>query len=499
MVEDVAMSRVRILMLLVVLFWALPAGRADDVAQIDQRVQQAREAYDTENDAIRAEITKQIEAREAAERKRANPDLDRIKAIKTELTELNQSDTIPGWVSAKIKSRIKKNTTTFVNALTAAKGDYLRAKDDEQAEAMSAELEAIKTNGLPARDKAAPSEKPSAEKKPSGNKTAGVKKPAGGSKWKGWPKNAPPLAVAPFDAEQAQQHQEAWAKYLKINVEYTNKIGMKFRLIPPGEFQMGSTPAEIAEALKVSGDYSNFGLTFKSEAPQHKVTLTHPIYFGVHEVTQSQYEKVMGTSPSHYSKTGKNQADVANIDTSANPVETASWYDAAEFCSRLSVMEKLFPFYNREGDKVTLLEGNGYRLATEAEWEFACRAGTTTKFWSGDNDEDLRKLEIGWHWGGRPQTVGKLKANPFGIYDTVGNVREWTDDYWDPTWYSQFQATAAINPRCPQLTSGDRVVRGGCYGDSPPACRSAARIARPSTNRGPDVGFRVIRTASAVK
>ncbi len=113
--------------------------------------------------------------------------------------------------------------------------------------------------------------------------------------WHGWPADAPPPAIAPFNAEQAKGHQEAWAKYLGVPVEYENSIGMKLRLIPPGEFTMAATAEEIEAALKLASA-PHWRKWLRSEAPQHKVILTRPIYVGVTEVTQAQYERVMGTN-----------------------------------------------------------------------------------------------------------------------------------------------------------------------------------------------------------
>ena len=164
--------------------------------------------------------------------------------------------------------------------------------------------------------------------------------------WHGWPADAPPPAIAPFNAEQAKQHQKAWAKYLNIDVEYTNSIGMKFRLIPPGEFMMGSTAAEIEEALiKYADKDKMYQHMIKSQAPQHKVILTQPIYLGVNEVTQAEYEKVMGVNPSYFSPMGGGKDAVAGMDTGSHPVEMVSWNDAAEFCAKLSKQEELKPFY----------------------------------------------------------------------------------------------------------------------------------------------------------
>jgi len=181
--------------------------------------------------------------------------------------------------------------------------------------------------------------------------------------WHGWPTDAPPPAIAPFDAAQAKQHQEEWAAYLKLPVEYTNSIGMKFVLIPPGEFMMGSTAAEVEAALKdINPKLTDWQDQVRSEYPQHKVILTQANYLGVNEVTQADYEKVPGTNPSHFKAMGPGKDAVVGMDTTEHPVETVSWNDAAEFCSKLSHKEELKPFYFREGETITLLDGTGYRL-----------------------------------------------------------------------------------------------------------------------------------------
>ena len=136
-------------------------------------------------------------------------------------------------------------------------------------------------------------------------------------------------------------------------------------------------------------------------------------------------------------------------------------------------------------------DGTGYRLPTEAEWEFACRAGTTTKYWIGDTDEDLR--QAGWfsaNTGQRTHAVGELKANPFGVYDIHGNVWEWVQD-----WRGGYQAGTTSDPTGPGVASL-RVLRGGCwifYGGN---CRSAFRNRREPALRARNVGFRVAGVGS---
>ncbi|QDU21949.1 bifunctional serine/threonine-protein kinase/formylglycine-generating enzyme family protein [Urbifossiella limnaea] len=319
--------------------------------------------------------------------------------------------------------------------------------------------------------------------------------------WHGWPADAPQPAIAPFDATQARAHQDAWAKHLGVPVEYTNSLGMKFMLIPPGEFTMGSTAEEIAAALKdVSPDDKHWQECIQSEAPQHKVILTQPIYLGVNEVTQAEYEKVMGVNPSHFAPLGMGKEAVAGLETAEHSVETVSWNDAAEFCAKLSKQEKLKPFYFRAGETITPLDGTGYRLPSEAEWEFACRAGTATKYWIGDKDEDL--VRAGWfggNSGGRTHAAGELKANPFGLSDIHGNVWEWVQDGWDASYYGQFQDKPAINPNSPFSAGSLRVIRGGHWGYTASVCRSSHRHAIDPTDRGYLVGFRVSLPVDAVK
>ncbi len=311
--------------------------------------------------------------------------------------------------------------------------------------------------------------------------------------WDGWPAHAPAPAIAPFSVEQARQHQADWAAHFKLPVEFTNNIGMRFRLIPHGEFLMGSTPEEIeAELKRPELDlHLHFWRTpIESEGPQHKVVLTKPIYVGVTEVTQAQYELVMGTNPSQFSSTGEGKEAVANLETGNHPVEMVSFNESVEFCARLSQHEHLDPFSVRSDQTVTTLEGTGYRLPTEAEWEFACRAGTTSRFWSGDENEDL--IQAGWcscNAGGRTHAVGELKANPFGLSDMHGNVWEWVQDGWDPKFYGQFQENVATDPLSPLSAGTMPMRRGGSFMQVPELVRSSSRLLYHTDN---EMGFRVV-------
>ena len=319
--------------------------------------------------------------------------------------------------------------------------------------------------------------------------------------WQGWPPDAPPPAIAPFDAAAAQAHQRAWATYLGLPVEYTNSIGMKFVLIPPGEFTMGSTRAEIDAALAVlePGDEIRKEL-IHSEFPAHRVVLTKPIYLGVHEVTQGQYQQVMGKNPSYYAPTSRGKDAVQGVDTVNYPVDTVSWNDALAFCSELSASEKLQP--SAVGN-ATISDGTPderYRLPTEAQWEFACRAGTTTRYWTGHSAESL--LTTDWtaaNAGGRTHAVGELKSNPLGLCDMHGNIWEWVLDRWDTTFYSQFAEKPAIDPSGSSLGS-TRVVRGGLWSNPASNARATTRAALlPTTRGGYRLGFRVALPVDAVR
>jgi len=258
----------------------------------------------------------------------------------------------------------------------------------------------------------------------------------------------PPLAIAPFDAEAAKQHQQAWADYLNIPVQVTNSIGMKLVLIPPGEFMMGTAKPES-----------------RYEHPQHRVCITKPFYLGVNEVTQAEYRRVMGMNPSEF-------------DGTTRPAENITWNDAVAFCSGLTGLSQ------------TRMAGRVYRLPTEAEWEYACRAGTTTLFYWGDSDSDRVVKEYCWYeknaeeseWS-KPhassngtQPVGQKRANAWGLNDMSGNVYEWCHDRWGTDY----------------PTGSYRVLRGGSWRYDARYCRSAFRYGNSPGSRFSSFGFRVV-------
>lgn len=302
----------------------------------------------------------------------------------------------------------------------------------------------------------------------------------------GWPADAPRLAVSPFNNEQAKQHQESWAKYLSVPVEYTNSLGMKFMLVPPGEFMMGSAPDKITSSLQSAGNDVLWQESIQSEGPRHKVILTRAYYLGVHEVTQGQFEQVLGKNPSSFCPAGISKDVIAGMDTSGFPVERVSWDEATKFCSKLDEVEKL-------------TGRTGYHLPTEAQWEFACRAGATNDFWIGENDDD--RLQAAWTYtnsGSRTHAVGELSRNPFGLYDVHGNVWKWVQDAWDPGFYGHFYREVAVDPLNSSDIGTSHVTRGGNWSSSVSSCRASSRCPETAAYPGTLIGFRICLDISSV-
>lgn len=266
--------------------------------------------------------------------------------------------------------------------------------------------------------------------------------------------SAPPPAVAPFDAEQAKANQKAWADYLGEPVEYTNNIDMKLVVIPPGAFRMGEGDKAV------------------------DVTLTKPVHFGVHEVTQGQWKAVMKTEPWEGRKTMVQKEVRLGENIAANYL---NWTEASEYCRKLTEQER----------KTGRLSANKeYRLPTEAEWEYACRAGTTTSYSFGD-----RKSEVVDHAWFRESVasvgevhthmVGLKPPNAWGLHDMHGNVAEWCQD-----WLGD-KLVSGTDPVIPS-DSSHKVFRGRSWNSRAQDSHSACRDWRSDNYINVLVGFRVV-------
>src|SRR5437588_2518519 len=202
--------------------------------------------------------------------------------------------------------------------------------------------------------------------------------------------------------------------------EVTNSLGIRLVPIPAGSFLMGS-PADD-DAARAGGEF-----------PQHPVTISRPFYLAAYKTTQAQFEKVMGRNPSEFSARGTGRDQIKQLDTARFPVENVSYFDAVEFCNKLSEQEGREPCYAlsaierhpgggiRLADVKRLPDGSGYRLPSEAEWEYCARAGTATRFSCGDDPAGLG--DYAWfdrNSGGRPHAVGEKQANPWGLFDLGG-------------------------------------------------------------------------------
>ena len=277
-------------------------------------------------------------------------------------------------------------------------------------------------------------------------------------------------------------------------------VSVEMKLIPAGTFTRGSPETE-------SGRSSN--------ETQHSVTLTKGFYMGIYEVTQEQYRAVMtgnanglSASPSYFTS-----GPAAGETQAKRPVEGVSWYDALVFCNRLSILEGRTPVYTINNSTNPAVWGtgnnevwsaveanwnaNGYRLPTEAEWEYACRAGTTTAYSFGAS------INGNYAWysgnagsqnnaGSQTHEVGMLRPNAWGLYDMHGNAAEWV---WD--WFASFTSGAVTDPRGAE-TGTYRVLRGGGYWNmrwyiDAQHVRSAYRYASYSGNRNGNCGFRLAR------
>ncbi|MGE3408173.1 MAG: SUMF1/EgtB/PvdO family nonheme iron enzyme [Pirellulales bacterium] len=317
--------------------------------------------------------------------------------------------------------------------------------------------------------------------------------------WPGWPADAPAPAISPFTREQAQRYQEEWAAYLQVPVEWENSIGMKFRLIPPGEFLMGLSEADVASVVANKRNENEWEAQYPGAMPRHRVRVSQPYYLGTFEVAQGQFNQVAGVNPSFYSAAGEGKQQVAKEDTSTFPVDSVSFIKAAEFCGKLSQLEGRERAYFTGGATVTVLSGGGYRIPTEAEWEFACRAGTTSGWSAAELESQLPKAAwFAANSAGQTHPAGQLQANPFGLYDMHGNVSEWCQDVYNGRTYLNRQSGITTDPVGPDV-GNQRVLRGGSWYSHSGLSLAAFRLVRDSTIHHPDCGFRVAISAQEVQ
>lgn len=264
--------------------------------------------------------------------------------------------------------------------------------------------------------------------------------------------------------------------YSEEKSELTNSLGMKFVHIKPGTFKMGSPAGEAN--------------SFDNER-QHDVEISQSFFLGAYEVTQSQFNKVMGSNPSLYQGekaakvTPEKRHPVTNriiqdkvviqVNTENYPVENVNWEDAVEFCRLLSELPE------------EVQHGRQYRLPTEAEWEYACRAGTKTTYSCGSSNKTLPNFA--WFAANsdeHPHEVGTRKPNSWGLYDMHGNVWEWCQD-----WYSEYPREKIIDPKG-SAEGTEKILRGGSWYVTPENLRSAYRPSRSPTFESFDFGFRIV-------
>jgi len=321
---------------------------------------------------------------------------------------------------------------------------------------------------------------------------------------------APELLIAPFDEDDAQTKRAAWAKYLGLDAETTvRSLDLDLVLIPAGRFAMGSP--ETADQLLKAFPYAKKEW-FMGERPVHRVTISRPFYLGKYEVTKGQFKKFVeetgyktdaerdGQGGGGY--TGDKDKPFAQRPTftwrdwaveegDTSPVVNVSHNDALAFCEWLS---------RKEGEE--------YRLPTEAEWEYACRAGTTERYYNGDDPEGLTNIgnvadatakekfpawttvssSDGWAF---TSSVGQFAANTFGLYDMIGNAWQWCSDWYDDDYYAKSPDRDPSGPNSGSI----RVCRGGSWDSYAVLCRAAHRVRVLPERRCNDLGFRLARSS----
>jgi formylglycine-generating enzyme required for sulfatase activity len=323
------------------------------------------------------------------------------------------------------------------------------------------------------------------------------------------PSQEPSLVAIPLDAATIKKHQQASAEDLGVSVEITNSIGMKLVLIPTGKFVMGMSQEENNRLSRRYPHVDREWLTVKH--PPHRVSIGKPFYLGIHEVTRGQFRRFIEATEyeTEAEKDGKggygwsestgrfegpapqySWRDAGFQQTEDHPVVNTTWNDARAFCEWLCKTE-----------------GERYRLPTEAEWEYACRAGTTTQYHSGDDPESLSLVgnvvdaTARDKWTNYPDweyissrdgyvftaPAGQFQPNSLGLYDMHGNVWEWCGDWYAEDYYTNSPPTDPQGP----FRGLCRVMRGGSWGSGSWICGSAVRYWSLPSHPHDSRGFRV--------
>jgi eukaryotic-like serine/threonine-protein kinase len=320
--------------------------------------------------------------------------------------------------------------------------------------------------------------------------------------------------VAELDHLERPRHRIGWRGLIAAGVALAASVLVAFTLWSAGgtsgEQKKAEIAQEVAEPKKGAkpaidmvriaagkfwmGGSDSDPRAKPAEKPRREVKINRAFFLGKTEVTQGQYEEVIGSNPSAFSAKGANKGRVKELDTSKHPVESVSWLDAVRFCNRLSERHELKTYYKIDGEVVTIRGGDGYRLPTEAEWEYACRAGTTTAWYFGEKIADLK--DHAWfadNSGDRTHPVAQKKPNPWGLYDMYGNVPEWCWDRYDPSYYAYMPASDPPGSGTGRL----RVFRGDGWNSLAPRtpAREGLGFTYGSAGSINIVGFRIARNA----
>ncbi len=258
-------------------------------------------------------------------------------------------------------------------------------------------------------------------------------------------------------SREAQEYQMAYAEDTGLPVEVENSIGMRFRLVPPGSYLKGSPPDEPGR--------------WEGEI-QHAAEVREPLYVGKYPVTQEEWRRVMDSSPAYF-------------EGDQRPVESITWNQARRFSQKLN-------------EKETVPEDT-YRLPTETEWEYACRAGTEIAFVFGSDPANLRHFAVyNENSYGRTNAVGRFRPNAYGLHNMHGNVWEWCRDTFEH--YPDFEPPEPSEDQLYDPTDGQWYnVRGGHWRENAFDCRSATRSRLPADSHGNILGFRIVRTIPELK